>query len=89
MGCTIVTLHVAGKDNSAAGALSRFSIRARCLGPRPERELRWRFRKEVARACGAIDVDMLASDDGRDAWVPDFRPPANSAFAGPLPQGRL
>ena len=80
MGCTVVALHIAGKVNSGAGALPRFSIRARGLGPRPERELRWRFRKEVARACGAIDVDMLASDDGRDAWVANPRPPSNSAF---------
>ena len=79
----------AGKDNSAADALSRFSIRARGLDPYPDRELRWRFRKEAQRCCGAVDVDMLASDDGRNAWVPDFRPPSNSAFEGPLPPGRF
>ena len=32
---------------------------------------------------------MLASDDGRNAWVPDFRPPSNSAVEGPLPPGRF
>ena len=88
-GRTLAALHIAGKDNSVAGALSRFSIRARGLDPCPERELRWRFRKEVQRHCGAVDVVMLASDDGHNAWVPDFRPPSNSAFEGPLPPGRL
>ena len=88
-GRTLVALRIAGKDNSAADASSRFSIRARGSGPYPDRELRWRFRQVSQRCCGAVDVDMLASDDGRNAWVPDFRPPSNSAFEGPLPPGRL
>ena len=72
-----------------ADALSRFSIRARGLDPYPERELRWRYRKEVEARCGAVDVDMMASDDGHNAWVPNFRSPSNSALEGPLPWGRL
>ena len=84
-GRTLVALRIAGKDNSAADASSRFSIRARGLGPYPDRELRWRFRQVSQRCCGAVDVDMLASDDGRNAWVPDFRPPSNSAVEGPFP----
>ena len=84
-----MALHISGKDNSVAGALSRFSIRVRGLGPYPERELRWRFRQEARRRCGPADVDMLASDDGRNAWVANFRPPSNSAFEGPLPNDQL
>ena len=67
LGCTAVALHLAGKHNSVADALSRFSIRARGLDSWPERALRWLFRKEVVRVCGLIDVDMPASDDGRNA----------------------
>ena len=89
MGRTIVAPHIAGKDNAAADALSRFSIRVRGLGPFPERELRWSFRREVQRRCGAIDVDMLASDDGHNAWAANYRSPARSAFEGPLPDGQL
>ena len=89
MGCTLAALLIAGRDNSAADALSRFSIRVRGLGPYPERELRWRFRKEVKRLCGSADVDMLASDDGRKAWVANSRLPSNSAFEGPSLHGRL
>ena len=89
LGRTVVALHIAGKGNTVAGAPSRFSIRGRGLGPYPERGLRWSFRREVQRRCGAIDVDMLASDDGRSAWVADYRPPSRSAFEGPLPRGRL
>ena len=84
-----MALHISGKDNSVAGALSRFSIRVRGLGPYPERELRWRFRQEARRRCGPADVDMLASNDGRDEWAADFRPPSNSAFEGPSPDGQL
>ena len=89
LGRAVVALHIAGRDNTAAGALSRFSIRVRDLDPFPERELRWIFRREVQRRCGAIDVDMLASDDGHNAWVADYRSPSRSAFEGPLPNGRL
>ena len=88
-GCTIAALHIAGKDNAVADSLSRFSIRVRGLGPYPESELRWRRRKEVEARCGAADVDMMASDDGRNAWAPNFRSPSNSALEGPPPWGRL
>ena len=89
LGCTVVALHIAGSDNAVADALSRFSIRVRGLDPFPERALRWRFRKEVALRCGRMDVDMMASDDGHNAWVPVYRSPSNSALEGPLPWGRL
>ena len=89
LGCTIVALHIAGSDNTVADALSRFSIRVRGLDPFPERALRWRFRKEVALRCGEVDIDMMASDDGHNAWVAAFRSPSNSALEGPLPRGRL
>ena len=42
LGCTVVALHIAGRDNAVADALSRFSIRARGLDPYPDRDLRWR-----------------------------------------------
>ena len=35
LGCTLAALHISGKDNLVADALSRFSIRARGLGPYP------------------------------------------------------
>ena len=89
LGCTVVALHIAGSDNSVADALSRFSIRVRGLDPYPERALRWRFRKEVALRCGEVDADMMASDDGHNAWAPVYRSPSNSALEGPLPWGRL
>ena len=75
LGCTVVALHIAGSDNSLADALSRFSIKVRGLDPYPERALRWRYRKEVALRCGNVDADMMASDDGRNAWVPVYRSP--------------
>ena len=89
LGCTIAALHIAGRGNAVADALPRFSIRVRGLDPYPERELRWRYRKEVEARCGAADVDMMASDNGRNARAPNFRSPSNSAPEGPLPRGRL
>ena len=89
LGCTVAALHIAGSDNSLADALSRFSIKVRGLDPYPERALRWRYRKEVALRCGNVDADMMASDDGHNAWVPVYRSPSNSALEGPLPWGRL
>ena len=47
--CAVVALHLAGKDNSVADALPRFSIRARGSGPFAERELRHKYRLEVSR----------------------------------------
>ena len=80
--CAVVALHIAGEDNSVADALSRFAIRARGLGPYPERGLRRKYRAVVNRLCGAIDVDMLASDDGRyfghhPTSATIHRPPSN------------
>ena len=69
LGCTEVALHIAGKDNAAADTLSRCAIWVRGLGPYPERELRQKLRKEVIGRRGNIDVDMLASGDGSNAWA--------------------
>ena len=72
-----------------ADALSRFTVRARGLDPYPRRGLRPKFRQQVVELCGAIDFDMLARDDGSNYWGPQFRPPPNSAFEGPLPPVQL
>ena len=84
LGCTAVALHIAGRRNAVADALPRFTIRARGLDPYPRRGLRPKFRREVVERCGAIDSDMLARDGGPNAWGPQFRPPLNSAFDGPV-----
>ena len=89
LGCTAVALHIAGRRNAVADALSRFTIRARGLDPYPRRGLRPKFRQEVVGRCGAIDFNLLARDDGSNAWGPQFRSPSNSAFEGPLPPGRF
>ena len=89
LGCTIAAFHIAGRGDAAADALPRFSIRVRGPDLYPEREIRRRYRKEVEARCGAADVDMMAGDDGRNAWAPNFRSPSNSALEGPLPRGRL
>ena len=89
LGCTAVALHFAGQRNAVADALSRLTFRARGLDPYPRRGLRPKFRQEVVGRCGAIDFDMLARDDGSNAWAPQCRSPANSAFEGHLPPGQL
>ena len=89
LGCTVAALHIAGSDNSLAGALSRFPIKVRGLDPYPERAPRRRYRKEVVLRRGTADADVMASDDGRNAWAPVYRSPSNSALEGPLPWGRL
>ena len=89
LGCTAVALHIAGRRNAAAEALSRFTIRARGLDPYPRGGPRPKFRQEVIERCGVIDFDMLVRDDGPKPWWPQFRPPSNSAFARPLPPGQL
>ena len=87
--CAAAALHIAGKRNSVADALSRFTSRVRGLDPYPRREFRDKYRKEVIDRCGNIDVDMLACDDGSDAWVPNYRCPSNTTFEGPPPSGQL
>ena len=88
-GCTAVALHIAGRRNSVADALSRPAIRVCGLDPRPRRDLRPEYRRGVIGRCGAIDVELPTRDDGPDAWEPEFRSPSNSAFEGPLPAGQL
>ena len=56
--CTALALQIAGRHNSIADALSRFSIRACGLGPYPLRELRAEYREEVIDRCGDIDVGL-------------------------------
>ena len=87
--CTVVALHVAGRRNSIADTLFRFSIQECGLDPYPRRELRDKYREEVIDRSGDIDVDLLACDDGSTAWVSEYRYPANSAFAGALPPGQV
>ena len=69
-GCAVVARHIPGWRNAVADALSRFTVRARGLGPFPHRELRPRYRQEVVECCGAVDFDMLARDDSSNAWGP-------------------
>ena len=73
---------ISGKDDAVTDALSRFSIRVLGLDPCPQRELRKKYRSEVQGRCGAVDVDVMASDDGHNAQSPSSRPPSNSAFGG-------
>ena len=80
---TAAPLHIAGRRNSIADALSRFTIRGRGLGPRPNRGLRDNYRIEVIDRCGDIDVDVLACDDGSNARVPYYRCPIESSLRGP------
>lgn len=81
--------HIAGKENAAADALPRFSLKATGGDPYPDRALRPRLRAMVVDHCGAVDVDMMSGDRGLNAWCAQFTPPARSAFEGPLPGGQL
>ena len=87
--CTAAALHVAGKDKTIAGALARFSIKSPGGDPSPDRELRPKFRAMPVRRCRSTDVDMTSDDRGLNACRDHFRSPAQSAFEGPLPPGRM
>ena len=76
IGRAVAALRISGKDNVLADKLSRFPIRVRGLGPRKERELRKKYRSQAQGRCGAVEVDMMASDDGHNALGPLFRPSA-------------
>ena len=80
IGRRAAALRIPGKDNTVADALTRVSIRVRGLGPYPERELRKKRRSQVQDRCGAVDVDVMASDEGHNARGPFFRLPSNSAL---------
>ena len=87
--CTLVASHIAGRRNSVADVLPRFTFQVRGLDPYPRRELRPKRRREVVDRRGPIDCDMLARDDGSNAWGPSYRSLPTSAFAGPLSPGQL
>ena len=80
--CTVVALHIAGKRNSIAYALSCVPLQVCGSDAYPEGESRYKLRQEISERCGVIHVDMLASDDGPNAWGPVFRPPSGSALEG-------
>ena len=82
IGCTVVALHMSGGDTKVPAKLSRVSVQVRGLGPRPDRELRKKFRSEAQGRCGTVDFGMMARGDGLDARGPFLRPPSNSAFEG-------
>ena len=65
--CTAAALRIAGKDNSAADALPRVSVCLRGQGPRPGRGLRAKFRKDVEKRRGPMNVDMVANGKGTNA----------------------
>ena len=88
IGRAVAKLYISGKGDAVADALSRFSIHVRGLDPYPDRELRDKRRIQVQGRCGALDIDMMVSDDVHNARDPCFRPPSNPAFEGPLPRGR-
>ena len=87
--CTVAAVHIAGKYNSVSDSLPRFSGRAQGQDLYLGRGLRSKRRREVGNRCGPMDVDMMANDEGTNAWASRYRPPANSAFEGPLPNGQL
>ena len=72
-----------------AVSLTRFSNGARGCDQYSGRELRAKFRREVEARRGRMDVDMMSSDGGTNAWRPVYRPPSNSASEGRLPVGKL
>ena len=78
--CPAVVLHITGKGNAVADALSRFSIKASGGDPYPDRELRSRLRAMVVEHCGPMDVDMRSGAKGLNAWCARPRSPARSAF---------
>ena len=88
-GTTVAALYVPGRGDPVADMLPRFMVKAYGVDPYPGREPRSKWRDQVRAACGVIDVDLLASDGGSNAWDTVYRSPANSAFEGPLPDGRL
>ena len=81
--------HARDGGGAIADKLPPFSAQIRGFGPRPERELREKFRSEAQGRWGAFDFDVMARDDGRNAWGPFSRPSSNSAFERPYPPGRL
>ena len=59
--CTPVVLHITGKDNSVAGALSRFTKKVSGGDPYQSRELRSRFRAQVGARRGRVDTDIVCA----------------------------
>ena len=64
---TSVALHIVGGHNSAADALSRFTIWVHGRDHFSDRERRAKFRRDVEDRCGRMAVDMMASDGGSNA----------------------
>ena len=66
-GCTATALPIKGRRNTAADALSRFSLGATGDDPRPDQGLPGLFRDRVEATCGHLDVDKVARGDSSNA----------------------
>ena len=73
-------VHIPGEVNVTADALSRMQVQAELRDRHGERCLRKRLFNEILARVPSIGVDGMASDDGHNAQLPDYRSPSRSVF---------
>ena len=73
-------MHIPGEVNVTADALSRMQVQADLRDRHGERCLRKRLFNEIIARVPSIGIDGMASDDGHNAQLPDYRCPSRSVF---------
>ena len=83
LGVECLAVRIPGEVNEVnvtADALSRVQVQADLRGMHGERCLRKRLFNEIIARVPSIGIDGMASDDGHNAQLADFRCPSRSVF---------
>ena len=86
LGVEAVALHVPGKQNVTADALSRLQAQVQVRDPWPDRTFRKKLFNDLQAAHGPMLRDGFAADDGHNALLADYCSPSHSWFEHFEPQ---
>ena len=86
LGVESVAIHVPGKQNVTADALSRLQTHIKLRDTCPDKTLRRKLFEDINIAFGPMMVDGFAADDGHNALLPVYHCPSNSWFEACEPE---
>ena len=87
--CTLVPLHLPGRDNFVADTLSCYVKQMSARDPYPECQFRDGFRKAVVANCDEMSVDLAVCNGGSNRRRALPRSLSNRASEGPLSSRKL
>ena len=89
LGIESIAVHLPGELNVTADGLSRLQLSADKRDRRAEKCLRRRLFKHIKTVLPVLDVDGMASDDGHNSQLEQYRCPSEFFFRSRLRQPLL